>query len=115
MTVTESFSRLSRVSLDKDRIRMRQDHHEVMQLALNPTNHAKRLAKIHPPMPRCVAQRHEDLFGAAFLLPDIIGDKHALCLFLQLLNRSLGRNQSKTIVHQFFDNFFRAIIQFKRF
>jgi hypothetical protein len=47
MTVAKRFRRLSRISLHKYRIRMRQAHHKEVDFAFYATNHTQRLAKIY--------------------------------------------------------------------
>ncbi len=47
------------IGLDEERIRVRQRHRKVVQLALNAADHPERLAKINLGIARRVRQRHE--------------------------------------------------------
>jgi 4'-phosphopantetheinyl transferase EntD len=51
MAVAERLGRLGRIGLDEEGIRMRQRHREVVQLALDPADDAKRLAEVHLRVP----------------------------------------------------------------
>jgi hypothetical protein len=74
VAVAERFHRLGRVGLDEERIRMRQHHREVVQLAPDTADLAKRLAEIHLGVPGRMRQGHEDFLGPALLLPNMVGD-----------------------------------------
>ena len=52
MAIAKGFGGLRRIGLYEDRIRIRQRHCEVVQLAFDPTDHAQSLAKIHLCMTR---------------------------------------------------------------
>jgi hypothetical protein len=74
MAVAERLGRLGRIGLDEEGIGMRQRHREVVQLALDPADLAKRFAEVHLRVSRRMRQRHEHLPRPALLLPDIVGD-----------------------------------------
>ena len=74
MAVAERLGRLGRVRLDEERIRVRQRHGEVMQLAPDPADLAERLAEVHLGVPGRMRQGHEHLLGPALLLPNVVGD-----------------------------------------
>ena len=74
MPVAERLGRLGRVGLDEERIRVRERHREVVQLALDPANLAEGLAEIDLGVARRMRQGHEHLPGPALLLPDVVGD-----------------------------------------
>ena len=74
VTVTEGLGRLPRIGLHEDRVRVRQRHREIVQLALHTADHPKALAEIHLGMPGRVAERDENLLTPPLLLTHIIGD-----------------------------------------
>lgn len=106
MAITERFSRLSGISLHTHCIRMRQAHHEEVDLTFLAVNHAKGLAKIHLRMARAMCQRHKHLFGAPLLFAHVIGHRgqtaRVSVLVSQTLKNALGR------VSLFFDQRFIA-------
>ena len=59
MAITKGLGCLRRIGLDEERVRVRQRHCKVVQLAHDPANLAKRLTKINLGVAWRVAQRHE--------------------------------------------------------
>ena len=59
MPVAKRLGHLGRIGLDEERVRMRQRHRKIVQLALDPVDHTKRLAKIHLCVTGRVRQRDE--------------------------------------------------------
>ena len=58
VAVAERLHRLGRVCLDEKRIRVRQRHRQVVQLAPDPANLAERLAEVHLGVPGRMRQGH---------------------------------------------------------
>ena len=61
MRVAERLCRLSRIRLQETPVRMRQVHHQKVDLALDTTNHCKCLTKVSLGMTRRMRQGHEHL------------------------------------------------------
>ena len=62
MAITKGLGCLRRIGLDEERVRVRQRHCKVVQLAHDPANLAKRLTKINLGVARRVAQRDCPIF-----------------------------------------------------
>ena len=73
MAIAKGLGCLRRIGFDEERVRVRQRHCKVVQLAHNPANLAKRLTKVHLCVARCVHQRHEHLPRPPPPLAHIIG------------------------------------------
>ena len=59
MAVAERLGRLGRIRLDEERIRVRERHREVVQLALDPADLPDRLAKVHLGVARRMRRRSD--------------------------------------------------------
>ena len=73
MAITKGLGCLRRTGLDEERVRVRQRHCKVVQLAHDPANLAKRLTKINLGVAWRVRQRHEHFPSPALLLANIVG------------------------------------------
>ena len=72
MPVAKSLGRLARIGLHETAIRLRQIHHQEMDLAFNAANYAERFAKIHLSMAWRMRQGHEHLALTLFGRKNII-------------------------------------------
>ncbi len=73
MAIAKGLGCLRRIGLDEERVRVRQRHCKVVQLAHDPANLAKRLTKINLGVAWRVRQRHEHFPSPALLLANIVG------------------------------------------